>query len=188
MTKNELVKLIVREKERQLQVLKAKNDGEVFNLKRNTIIELFEEDIKALNETGLAFNKAIDKFREKVEAQKYKVGFEFYSNVTTASSTLVRNASEQTTEGIVSCLMNNQFVINSTELGNKIDAIRKSETELEDEWNKLIIIIKSLSLKEGRKYLEECKIEIPGMNEEPKQTALVNYTVDVTKLFINEES
>ena len=188
MTKNELVKLIVREKERQLQVLKDKNDGEIFNLKRDTIIDLFGDNIEELNKTGVAFAKAVDKFRTKVEEQQYKVGFEFYSNVTTSSSTLARNASEQTTEGIISCLMNNQYVISNTELGNKIEAIRKNETELKEEWDKLIIIIKSLSLKEGRKYLEECKIEIPGMDEEPKQTALVNYTVDVTKLFINEES
>ena len=187
MTKNELVKALNREKERQLNILTEKNNVDIKNLKKKLIKDLFAEDITELNKIGVAYSEALAKFAHKVKEQNYTMGFEFYSNILT-SCTLIRSCSSQTEEGIIECLLNNQYIIGNTVLGNKIARIRESETELEDEWNKLIIIIKGLSLKEGRKYLEECKIEIPGMNEEPKQTALVNYTVDVTKLFIKEEA
>lgn len=186
MTKNEIIKALKTEKERQLNILSTKNNEEVEKLKKQYLKETFKNEIEELNRVGVEYAKAFNSFIKKVNEQRFDIGFDFYYSVT-SPHVLFRNASEITSDGLVDVLYDNSYTSTSTKVYNLMEEILSHHREVEEEWDKLIALIKSMSLKEAKKYLEENKIDIPELEDSPKEKALVSYNVDVAKLFIKEE-
>ena len=176
-TKRQLIKALEDERDTQISLRNYSNNEKIKKAKKDYFINNYGDKIKEL---VLASKRALDMEDKLVRAINNDTSLSTYG---ARKQGIIYKSTDK--DNLLNYFMN-EFIYfrEGSEVSCYTRELNNEVTQIRDEWNKLIEIVKSLSKKEAIAFLEEKNIEIPTLEEQVKETtALVNYDINTSLLF-----
>lgn len=173
-TKSQIMKDLRQMREDQLNEIKNENANKVGAYKRELIAkhkDAINKFIEKNKETHIEYNNLRQLLGNDPNIQMY----------TYSSSNLLGTGTCY--ENVESYVLNNSsWYKGSVQVFE--DKLYEEKKKVDNEWHKLLVYLKSLPLKEIRKYLEDNNLELPCMKEEQEEVkALAVTNINLSLIF-----